>query len=205
MRRYPWTELTSRQLISIHAPLAGCDYVGEIDWSAYNISIHAPLAGCDSPPVTRLPQRVSNFNPRTPCGVRRTQTCKWATCPTNFNPRTPCGVRRGRATGSASRPTFQSTHPLRGATSSTRSARSSDGHFNPRTPCGVRLQIRPTAAAVNFNPRTPCGVRHSVHAGLPSSFIFQSTHPLRGATRNGENASDAILDFNPRTPCGVRQ
>ena len=81
--------------------------------------------------------RLSNFNPRTPCGVRL--VCLAIRCYLlNFNPRTPCGVRpdighqankkhaisihaplagcdlcvscrrwRGR---------FQSTHPLRGAT-----------------------------------------------------------------------------------------
>ena len=35
---------------------------------------------------------------------------------------------------------------------------------------------------VDFNPRTPCGVRLSGTTARPSSRIFQSTHPLRGAT-----------------------
>ena len=34
------------------------------------ISIHAPLAGCDTPPSWRS-TTPSDFNPRTPCGVRR--------------------------------------------------------------------------------------------------------------------------------------
>ena len=34
--------------ISIHAPLAGCDFDPERSIHRENISIHAPLAGCDS-------------------------------------------------------------------------------------------------------------------------------------------------------------
>ena len=58
--------------------------------------------------------------------------------------------------------TFQSTHPLRGAT----------------------VLLRPlTGRVVNFNPRTPCGVRRP-RVTLPSlPTKFQSTHPVRGATR----------------------
>ena len=103
------------QRISIHAPLAGCDpaYIGDRifpdqfqsthplrgatgngrdDMRVGIISIHAPLAGCDHAGSKRHGLRV-DFNPRTPCGVRR------------------CG-------SSASQPIFrfQSTHPLRGAT-----------------------------------------------------------------------------------------
>ena len=34
---------------------------------------------------------------------------------------------------------------------------------------------------------------------------FQSTHPLRGATRHVRGLYAHRPDFNPRTPCGVRQ
>ena len=56
---------------------------------------------------------------------------------------------------------FQSTHPVRGATSSARGLPTRQEHFNPRTPCGVRphLIIKFRTDATNFNPRTPCGVR----------------------------------------------
>ena len=56
------------------------------------ISIHAPLAGCDSRSVCQC-FAVDDFNPRTPCGVRL------------------CVSSRAPSRGS-----FQSTHPLRGAT-----------------------------------------------------------------------------------------
>ena len=36
----------------------------------------------------------------------------------------------------------------------------------------------------DFNPRTPCGVRHLYTSCMRWPRIFQSTHPLRGATRS---------------------
>ena len=57
------------------------------------ISIHAPLAGCDHKMLI-CAFGLCYFNPRTPCGVRRS----------------PCRLR------ACSARTFQSTHPLRGAT-----------------------------------------------------------------------------------------
>ena len=84
------------------------------------------------------------------------------------------------------------------------------------------------ARGINFNPRTPCGVRpggftdgvsiagisiHAPHAGCDTSkhFVgihakqFQSTHPMRGATRKSGLRRCDHLHFNPRTPCGVRR
>ena len=123
-----------------------------------HISIHAPLAGCD--PCIRIPaDRRGYFNPRTPYGVRL--------CGAFFQP----FFER-----------FQSTHPLRGATTSRRNM-ASTGHFNPRTPCGVRLMEYKSSS---------------------SSMVFQSTHPLRGATIKGRFCRIDSQHFNPRTPCGVR-
>ena len=34
----------------------------------------------------------------------------------------------------------------------------------------------------NFNPRTPCGVRRVAVLCFPLLALFQSTHPVRGAT-----------------------
>ncbi len=145
---------------------------------------------------------------------------------------------------------FQSTHPVRGATRSGHMPPSATRHFNPRTPCGVRPDD-PTVWILlqpYFNPRTPCGVRpsapvaarisarisiHAPRAGcddeprsrIMTPRIFQSTHPVRGATLQGIHATGQALfqsthpvrgatalpglyplpsNFNPRTPCGVR-
>ena len=151
------------------------------------------------------------FNPRTPCGVRPgLQTVSAETA--YFNPRTPCGVRQPRRTAAVKPSGFQSTHPVRGATSGSRPAVPIAADFNPRTPCGVRLSMQcnkllklaisihaPRAgcdyisskiiqAGRNFNPRTPCGVRllHKIRF-LCIADIFQSTHPVRGATANMYN------------------
>ena len=58
----------------------------------FGISIHAPRVGCDTPMYFRT-EWNRNFNPRTPCGVRRL----W--------------MRRVRRACK-----FQSTHPVWGAT-----------------------------------------------------------------------------------------
>mgnify|MGYP003303432948 CR=1 FL=1 len=56
----------------------------------------------------------------------------------NFNPRTPCGVRLAPSTATPACFVFQSTHPLRGATRPAEEVHGHDQDFNPRTPCGVR-------------------------------------------------------------------
>ena len=59
-----------KRRISIHAPLAGCDWMDRPRVKTDEISIHAPLAGCDI--VKHKIQNLEvNFNPRTPCGVRQ--------------------------------------------------------------------------------------------------------------------------------------
>ena len=101
--------------ISIHAPLAGCDENNGDKGYLGKISIHAPLAGCDAIlPV--LISRGGDFNPRTPCGVRRVRAGCSAADHGDFNPRTPCGVRPVLKAVAGFANTFQSTHPLRGAT-----------------------------------------------------------------------------------------
>ena len=126
--------------ISIHAPLAGCDYRPIRRSITLTISIHAPLAGCDNAGLRDF-FKLQNFNPRTPCGVRL-RTVSFFISLIHFNPRTPCGVRPDFIilkrmcfyisihaplagcdlpvfTIASARSKFQSTHPLRGATDTT--------------------------------------------------------------------------------------
>ena len=194
--------------ISIHAPLAGCD-LGFFARQKYgfSISIHAPLAGCDAGYHARNWQK-HDFNPRTPCGVRRKVAnyfgvtveisihAPLAGCdseivsvqPTafNFNPRTPCGVRPIRGDCPVFH-NFISIHaPLAGCDELRDLQSVTERDFNPRTPCGVRPRcpsMRPRPAY--FNPRTPCGVRHGKLPWVEYDTVFQSTHPLRGATPAG--------------------
>ena len=78
-----------------------------------------------------------------------------------------------------------------------------------------------------FNPRAPCGARPSGSSSCVFCFWFQSTRPMRGATRRaarqgklvsvsihaphaGRDAARGTCPmgtacFNPRAPCGARQ
>ena len=56
--------------VSIHALLAECDDAGETLTGAVYVSIHALLAECDRRQVG-VQLGTDCFNPRTPCGVRR--------------------------------------------------------------------------------------------------------------------------------------
>ena len=67
----------------------------------------------------------------------------------NFNPRTPCGVRRYRRFLYEELPKFQSTHPVWGATLFGNLDFFLWDNFNPRTQCGVR-PFTVGAALVNW-------------------------------------------------------
>ena len=124
------------------------------------ISIHAPLAGCDREQHRRSRSPRENFNPRTPCGVRPQRGSRHK-AQRDFNPRTPCGVRRIVVTICIKIYHISIHAPLAGCDKSPEHGWMCKRNFNPRTPCGVRplpsLRTRRTA-------------------------LFQSTHPLRGAT-----------------------
>ena len=123
------------------------------------ISIHAPLAGCDRPQLDDSDDQ-NDFNPRTHCGVRLMKMMPSAGIIANFNPRTHCGVRL---------PDRSFLRIL--------------SYFNPRTHCGVRLPRSARAGGLRyFNPRTHCGVRPRTSTRSTKTNLFQSTHPLRGAT-----------------------
>ena len=79
-------------------------------------------------------------------------------------------------------------------------------YFNPRTPCGVRHERANLLHTKSiFQSTHPLrGATASVVDNLAVTVVFQSTHPLRGATcRSCRGLCDA-KNFNPRTPCGVR-
>ena len=124
----------------------------------------------------------------------------------NFNPRSPCGERLLCSSHSRATWLFQSTLPLRGATGKTFGLRLALFNFNPRSPCGERhkslsrtrekaISIHaPLAGSDNarasvdannkhFNPRSPCGERPSEKSKTIIFIGFQSTLPLRGATK----------------------
>ena len=77
---------------------------------------------------------------------------------------------------------FQSTLPLRGATPP------------------IRHQSR---KKIHFNPHSPCGERRYGKAVEQTVWEFQSTLPLREATRYARY-NPYRCDFNPHSPCGER-
>ena len=196
--------LSGGEFQSTH-PVRGA--TGVADTTGFSINDFNPRTPCGvrRHPLSILPARHRHFNPRTPCGVRLHNG--WIIdMVRDFNPRTPCGVRR---------------YPLDGVV-----------HFElisihaPRAGCDRLTRFRLTTRE-NFNPRTPCGVRLHHFNPIVNTFLFQSTHPVRGATYNNActqrqvwisiHAPRAGCDrwpvcwrgcsayFNPRTPCGVRQ
>ena len=77
---------------------------------------------------------------------------------------------------------FQSTLPVRGATARTRSVCSVWYYFNPRSPCGERPHGRiPGSRFLHFNPRSPCGERRSGSAGADDSHSISIHAPRAGS------------------------
>ena len=121
----------------------------------------------------------------------------------DFNPRAPCGARRSKSLRRPSQRRFQPTRPLRGATTPLRIAfssrpisthaplagrdckptrrRSSGSDFNPRAPCGARRLTRQTSSPqLYFNPRAPCGARHKVEGQWDYGKLISTHAPLAG-------------------------
>ena len=168
------------------------------------VSIHALLAECD----------YYSFNSKL--------------IPESFNPRTPCGVRRSQDNRKFVTFRFQSTHSLRSATCSR--IRPDEIQWVSihalLAECDSRTRCQ-SSKDTGFNPRTPCGVRHPDSDAALGCIPFQSTHSLRsatgwfvGVTANHVVSIHALLAecdpatfqmppwtrrFNPRTPCGVRR
>ena len=145
------------------------------------ISIHAPRAGSDHHRICHAPG-IRDFNPRSPCGERRGWITPWTTC----------------------RP-FQSTLPVRGATSST-----------TRTMQSLIFQSTlPVRGATKTRDQSRRRLRISIHAPRAGS-DFQFTNyvlykiisihaPRAGSDNVGVRNWTGKDDFNPRSPCGERR
>ena len=136
VRPIPVTKLNNIFGFQPTHPLRGATMIRYNYVKQFMISIHAPLAGCDLH-SSRGTGTVRNFNPRTPCGVRPSDTAAL----------TPFLA-------------FQSTHPLRGATVSQAQGFRDEAIsiHAPLAGCDAR-RVLLRRDGRNFNPRTPCGVR----------------------------------------------
>ena len=124
------------------------------------ISIHAPLAGRDRIPPD-IPHTRRYFNPRAPCGARRVDYAGIGG-KQGISIHAPL-AGRDRSTLLSPSPTtsFQSTRPLRGATS----------EITVIEPCYLFQSTRPLR-----------GATAELLADIGAATVFQSTRPLRGAT-----------------------
>ena len=134
------------------------------------ISIHAPRVGSDASAFAGT-TTTARFQSTLPvwgatCAAGQSLDHKG-----DFNPRSPCGERRTFANGALTPTEFQSTLPVWGATAEPRPWVLGIRDFNPRSPCGERPQAQgaETRRAENFNPRSPCGERRSL---LPLSVLL---------------------------------
>ena len=170
----------------------------------YTISIHAPLAGRD----LRFSGLIVFSQP-----FQSTRPLRGAT------------MSADKQTATAA---FQSTRPLRGATvcsiipvlvmvfQSTRPLRGATYYFfvpNRLVWISIHAPLAGRDADIwlkessteHFNPRAPCGARRSPVVPLRFPKLFQSTRPLRGATKSSTTPATEFFDFNPRAPCGARR
>ena len=192
-------------MISIHAPREGCDGRTETETAherqgafqsthpargatrrrrapreEEGISIHAPREGCDK---TFLIKRCYNKN---------------------FNPRTPRGVRQFHQPSYSATGGFQSTHPARGATSTSNSSRAriAISIHAPREGCDkdTLISVKLTNAFQSTHPARGATGFKRVLVVAPK---FQSTHPARGATEEDEEDDDdeEISIHAPREGC----
>ena len=96
-------------------PVWGATNTAKRIWSLLTFQSTHPVWGATLVLCHRR-RRCPNFNPRTPCGVRHVCSCGFSRC-TYFNPRTPCGVRlQSCSSNQPDHSSFQSTHPVWGAT-----------------------------------------------------------------------------------------
>ena len=167
------------------------------------ISIHAPLAGCDRQLPAPL-RRPSHFNPRTPCGVRLPKDGR-RDRKNGFQSTHPL---RGATVQNRSNkiiPIISIHAPLAGCDVRIRLFQSRSSNFNPRTPCGVRPKYaaKPSdGAQISIHaPLAGCDVRCRPNSNPPAISIHA---PLAGCDGVPFLPLWLLYHFNPRTPCGVR-
>ena len=168
-------------IISIHAPHTGSDAVTSLLSPRCRISIHAPHTGSDQLGDVHDARRglfQSTLPIRGAATAFKYERRKWTisihaphtgsdnskasetTASSYFNPRSPYGERRCVPAAPPTLPVFQSTLPIRGATSSSHAQRS-------RKKFQSTLPIRGATLDMKFQIR---------------NVVFQSTLPIRGAT-----------------------
>ena len=148
--------------------------------------------------------------------------------PRGFNPRSPCGERRSRNHHRPSTGRVSTHAPLAGSDTTMIRLLNETRSFNPRSPCGERRHSSYRSAHGSpFQPTLPLRgatkvpvlvadwLTVSTHAPLAGSdlparrlhhHIRVSTHaPLAGSDARPRSPCGTPPGFNPRSPCGERR
>ena len=120
----------------------------------------------------------------------------------DFNPRTPCGVRRLYFRAFPPSKGISIHAPRVGCDFSGRDDAIHVFYFNPRTPCGVRHYICVIGLGschISIHaPRVGCDLKRGGFVGLLC--LFQSTHPVWGATGKKGYWASRNLQFQSTHP-----
>ena len=175
------TRLHQDRFQSTH-PLRGATAPQEIMPHVEAISIHAPLAGCDQAVVDKKQDRrhISIHAPLAGCDLINSVNKEKVK---SFQSTHPLRGATAPAAGKLLGQSFQSTHPLRGATCLLRILKSSE-KFQSTHP------LRGATSGAGIDVRLGEISIHAPLAGCDDICMtvsiracpFQSTHPLRGAT-----------------------
>ena len=177
--------------------------------------------------LRRCNSGYTDFNPRTPCGVRLpgggalqvhhlisihaprvgcdVDCAVFGGNKLHFNPRTPCGVRQAPSSRIVKSNQFQSTHPVWGATG-VRICGCSFVRISihaPRVGCDPFFQVW-VSASIQFQSTHPVwGATRSNPSTASYAVLFQSTHPVWGATRgNSHDYYSFVISIHaPRVGC----
>ncbi|EFE93135.1 hypothetical protein GCWU000341_00214 [Oribacterium sp. oral taxon 078 str. F0262] len=191
------------------------------------ISIHAPLAGSDFM-TFKIASSLYYFNPRSPRGERRdilpiplpldifqsTLPSRGATILSlkiprggkYFNPRSPRGERRKLSRLLLVNKYISIHAPLAGSDSRQHSLQRRRTYFNPRSPRGERLAgDEGRKGRKEFQSTLPSRGATRLSYGELLGEEFQSTLPSRGATVVKISCSLLLIYFNPRSPRGERR
>ena len=193
--------------ISIHAPHTGRDRPRRLRLCARQFQSTRPIRGATRPRAAR-PTRGGNFNPRAPYGARPAGPSQdqpvlpsisihaphtgrdfadWGGPgpESDFNPRAPYGARPTWVPLHQTCGLFQSTRPIRGATPFRHRLYGRAFYFNPRAPYGARqLGLDHRTVVLRISIHAPHTGRDRAILGLVGAVqVFQSTRPIRGATR----------------------
>ena len=193
--------------ISIHAPHTGRDRRCDGDcFMVTIISIHAPHTGRDHG-LQRQLLRQEGFQSTRPI---RGATPFLYTLPLPrlyFNPRAPYGARRQTVLRRPCGWIISIHAPHTGRDRYTLHPRTAPQRISIHAPhTGRDSSCRTTGAGfcTNFNPRAPYGARLCFCFALVIRLIFQSTRPIRGATKGSAVGKAIYRYFNPRAPYGAR-